>query len=199
MAEKRKRKSLSAETRAKISAASKAALAKPEVRARMSARAKAIWADPERREKRKAETAEKWRDPEVRARIIAGMRKSAANPPRRVWMSEIAKKSASTPEEHLRRKQLATEMWRDPVTRAKMLEGRNKAADAQREAMRAIRRKAAEDVLSSLSEGGQLEVWLVGRTGWPPATVKRACYDLAVAGLIVRHGRPKRWSLKTAG
>ncbi|HUC70345.1 MAG TPA: hypothetical protein VMS01_04055 [Stellaceae bacterium] len=68
----------SAEVRARMSAASKAAWADPEVRARMSAASKAALADPEVRARMSAARKAALADPEVRARMSAARKAALA-------------------------------------------------------------------------------------------------------------------------
>ena len=59
----------SLETRAKISAAQRAARSRPEVRERMSTLSRTRWADPEYRAKKSRAAKEQWKSPEFRAKV----------------------------------------------------------------------------------------------------------------------------------
>ena len=72
----------SPEARARISEASKRALADPEVRARMSEASKRAWADPEVRARMSEAKKRALADPEVRARMSEAKKRALAGAPK---------------------------------------------------------------------------------------------------------------------
>jgi hypothetical protein len=90
-------------TRAKMSAASKRALADPAVRAKMSAASKRAWADPAVRAKMSAASKRALADPAVRAKMSAARKRAWADPAVRAKMSAARKRA-----------------WADPAVRARM-------------------------------------------------------------------------------
>ena len=93
-------------TRAKMSAASKAAWADPAVRAKMSAASKAALADPAVRAKMSAARKAAWADPAVRAKMSAARKAALADPAVRAKMSAASKAAlAEKYEQDMRPKQ----------------------------------------------------------------------------------------------
>jgi hypothetical protein len=123
----------SAKTRAKMSAAVKAAYASPEARAKKSARMKAAYASPEARAKQSTRMKAALASPEARAKQSTRAQTAWAPPEVRAKQSERLKEIWASPEARAKQSESIKAVWASSAARAKQSE-RIKAAWARRKA-----------------------------------------------------------------